>query len=157
MKTELWYIGKSKFNFVDEGVSIYAKRISKYLSFQLKEFPNLKARKNLTPEQIMLEEANMISKQVKPSDYVILLDEKGRRLNSKKFASFIESQQLQRTSRLIFLIGGAYGFDPKLSNRSNFQLSLSDMTFSHQLIKLFFMEQLYRAMTILNNHPYHNE
>ncbi len=157
MKTELWYIGKSKFKFVDEGVSIYSKRISKYLSFQVREFPNLKTRKNLTPDQIKFEEANVIIKQLKPSDYLILLDERGKRLNSKKFASFIESQQLQRKSRLIFLIGGAYGFDSKLYHKSNYQLSLSDMTFSHQLIKLFFIEQLYRAMTILNNHPYHNE
>lgn len=157
MKTELWYIGKSKFKFVDEGVSIYSKRISKYLSFQLREFPNLKTRKNLTPEQIKSEEASMIFKQLKPSDHVVLLDEKGKRLSSKEFASFIESQQLHRTSRLIFLIGGAYGFDQKIYDRSNYKLSLSDMTFSHQLVKLIFMEQLYRAMTILRNHPYHNE
>ena len=99
----------------------------------------------------------MILDKIKPSDYLILLDEGGKQYSSKQFAAFMEKKMIQSHKRIIFQIGGAYGFSEAVYKRANHQISLSEMTFSHQMIRLFFLEQLYRSMTIIRNEPYHNE
>jgi 23S rRNA (pseudouridine1915-N3)-methyltransferase len=156
MKIELWTIGKSFFSFVDEGEKEFTKRISKYIPLESKVF-NLKV-KSKDPFQIKKEEAEKILQKLQPTDILWLLDENGISCNSRKFAKLLQNQlSVGVSKKLIFLVGGAYGFDLSLKERANQLISLSPMTFSHQLIRLIFLEQLYRAFTIINNEPYHND
>ena len=114
-------------------------------------------KKSSNKNTIMNMESDLILSYLSQNDYVILLDEKGKIYNSKSFSKKIENFLLHSQKRLIFIVGGAFGFNDKLKTRANEMLSLSNMTFSHQIIRLFFLEQLYRSFTIINNHPYHNE
>lgn len=119
--------------------------------------PDVKNSKHLNQHQLKEKEADFILKQINRGDVVILLDEKGKEYRSAEFASFIEKKMIASTQRLVFIIGGPYGFDSSIEQRSNSKLSLSKMTFSHQMIRLFFVEQLYRAFSILKKEPYHHE
>ena len=157
MKIELWTVGKTSFSYLNEGISIYEKRLKHYVSFNIQIIPDIKQRKNLTFEQIKLKEGQAILKKLQKDDYLILLDEKGKNLTSMQFSKTIDKLMQQSYKRVIFLIGGAYGFSEIIYNRSQRKISLSSMTFSHQMVRLFFIEQLYRAMTILKNEPYHHE
>ena len=157
MKIELWYIGRTKFSFINEGVGLYKKRIDAFHQIQIREFPNIKSRKNKSPDIIKLEEAKLILNQLDKGDFLVALDEKGKTFSSTEFAYLIQQKMNLGLRRIIFLVGGAYGMDPILTSRANIKISLSKMTFSHQLVKLIFMEQLYRAFSIIHNHPYHNE
>lgn len=155
MKIEIWWIGKTFQDFTLKGYTEFLKRIQRYNSIEIVEFSDIKGQ--LTAEKVKQLEAEKLLAKLKPDDYLILLDEKGISLNSVEFAQFIEKRENQSTKKIIFLIGGAFGFDDKVYERSNYKISLSKMTFSHQLIRLIFMEQLYRAYTILHGFPYHNE
>ena len=157
MKVELWMVGKTNFDYLKDGIAIYEKRLKHYLSFELVTFPDLKNAKNLNPNQIKLNEGKSIIQKVQKDDFLILLDERGKSFNSVEFASFMEKKLQFSKKRIIFLIGGAYGFSEELYNRADTKIALSKMTFSHQMVRLFFLEQLYRAMTILNREPYHNQ
>ena len=157
MKVELWVIGKTKFDFVKEGEKTYFKRIKKYLPFEIEVIPDLKNTKKLSAELIKEKEGTEILKRLHTNDFLILLDEKGKSFSSVAFSNHIE-RLLQRSSRkLIFLIGGSYGFADKIYRRSQDKISLSEMTFSHQIVRLLFLEQFYRAMTIMRGEPYHNQ
>jgi len=156
MKIELWTIGKSFFSFVDEGEKEFSKRMAKYTQFESKTF-TVKLKSN-DPQHIKKEEADKIFQKLQPNDILWLLDENGISCKSRKFAKLLQNQMMVGVSkRFIFLVGGAYGFDESLKERANQMLSLSPMTFSHQLIRIIFLEQLYRAFTIINNEPYHND
>lgn len=155
MKIEIWWIGKTFQDFTQKGYTEFLKRIEKFTPVSIVEFPDTKGQTQ--PKVIKQLEAEKILAKLKPDDQLVLLDEKGKTFNSVQFAQFIEQRENQSVKKLIFLIGGAYGFDEKIYARANHQLSLSAMTFSHQLIRLIFMEQLYRAYTILHGFPYHNE
>ncbi len=157
MKIKLILIGKTSFNFVDEGMKMYLQRIKRFVDFEIITIPDLKNTKKLNPVQIKEKEGGLILKQLKTNDFLILLDEKGKSLNSVEFAGFISNKQDVGTKQLSFVVGGAYGFSLDLYKRANYLLSLSAMTFSHQIIRLFFMEQIYRAYTIIKGLPYHNE
>lgn len=157
MKIEFWIIGKTDKAYLKEGIEIYEKRIKRYLPFELQLIPDVKNAGKLAPEQLKLKEEKLILSKLKPEDYLILLDEKGKVFSSVEYATFIEKLLTQSHKRLIFQVGGAYGFSKAIYSRANAKLSLSKMTFSHQMIRLFFLEQTYRALTILNNEPYHNE
>lgn len=157
MKIELWQIGKTAFGYLDEGVDIYQKRLKHYTSFEILTIPDLKKRKHLSEQQIKEKEGEIILKKIEKSDFIILLDERGKTYTSLHFSKYIDKLQQQAHKRVIFLIGGAYGFSESIYQRANTKVSLSSMTFSHQMIRLFFVEQLYRAFTILNNEPYHHE
>ena len=157
MKIELWYIGKSKFTFIDEGVNLFIKRINAFRHIQIREFPNIKSRKNKTPDIIKAEESNLILNQLDKGDFLVALDENGKTYSSIEFARLIQQKMNLGTRKIVFVVGGAYGLHDNLKSRANLMLSLSKMTFSHQVVKLIFMEQLYRAFSIINNHPYHNE
>ncbi len=150
-------IGKTSEKFLQEGVQMYADRLRHYLKFSIVPFPNLKKVQKLSPEQFRIKEGALLLKSLKSKDHVILLDEKGKRFTSVNFSAYLEQQLYTPNKRIIFIIGGAYGVSAAIKNRADLVLSLSDMTLSHQLIRLFFVEQLYRAMTILKNQPYHNE
>ena len=157
MKFELWAIGKTNFKYLSEGEAIYEKRLSHYLNFRKEIIPDVKNPKNLKPAQLLDKEANTVLKKIKNEDFLILLDEGGKHFSSVDFSKKIQSWQMNGSRRVIFLIGGAFGFSDALYRRANEKISLSKMTFSHQMIRLFFLEQLYRGMTILRGEPYHNQ
>lgn len=157
MKVELWVIGKTNESYFKEAIEVYHKRIQRYLPFSYLVIPDVKNAGKLSPEQLKAKEGDLILKRLKAEDGLILLDERGKSFSSTAFATWLDKQFQSPFKRLVFLVGGAYGFSPELYQRANSKLSLSKMTFSHQMIRPFFLEQLYRAMTILRNEPYHNE
>lgn len=156
MKIELWVIGKTAFKYLDEGISVYEKRLKHYTSFDLVVIPDIK-NPPLSIEALKTKEGELILNKLTKDDFFILLDENGKQNTSIDFSKFIEQQQMNATKRIVFQIGGAYGFSDAVYARANQKLSLSKMTFSHQMIRLFFVEQLYRAFTILKGEKYHNE
>jgi 23S rRNA (pseudouridine1915-N3)-methyltransferase len=156
MKVELWVVGKTAFKYLDEGVALYEKRLKHYTSFELVVLPDVK-NPPLSTDALKTKEGELILNRLTKDDVLILLDENGKHQTSIEFSKFIENQQNNATKRLVFQIGGAFGFSEAVYNRANFKLSLSKMTFSHQMIRLFFVEQLYRAFTIIRGEKYHNE
>ncbi len=157
MKISLLIIGKTEEKYLQEGLLKYTDRLKHYIAFNIKEIPALKNTKSLSPEQIAKKESELILKNFPEYDCKILLDEKGKSYTSVGFAEFLNKKTQQSIKNLLFVIGGAYGFDKIVYDKADMKLSLSNMTFSHQMIRLFFVEQLYRAFTILRNEPYHNE
>jgi 23S rRNA (pseudouridine1915-N3)-methyltransferase len=157
MKVTFLTVGKTTFPFVKEGCDVFIKRIKHYTTFEMIEIPELKNTSGLSKEQIKAKEGELILKHIKNTDKVILLDEHGKRFTSVEWAKEIEKEMTIGTKSIFFIVGGAYGFSPSLYQRADSKLSLSDMTFSHQIIRLFFIEQLYRAFTIIKGEPYHNE
>ena len=156
MKVEFWVIGKTNEHYLKEGIELYIKRLSHYLPFQMVTIPDVKTSKGMKSLQLKNKEGEAILQKLKSEDLLILLDEKGKSFHSLAFAQYVDQLLMKPGRRLIFLVGGAYGFSEDLYGRAQGKLSLSAMTFSHQMIRLFFVEQLYRAMTILRNEPYHN-
>ena len=157
MKITLLTVGKTDVKWVSEGLDLYVSRLVHYVPFQVREIPELKNVSALTREQIKSREGELILKSLKPADEVVLLDEGGREFRSMDFASWI-GERISRGSRdIVFVIGGAYGFSPEVYSRAESKLSLSKMTFSHQMVRTIFAEQLYRAFTILRGAPYHHE
>jgi len=150
-------IGKTQHDYLVQGISFYEHRLKGFLPFESETIPSPRLPSGSTSAQVKLREADLILSRLKPDDKLVLLDEKGKKFPSSGFAEFIQKRMNEGHKNLVFLIGGAYGFADQIYARANWQVSLSDMTFSHQLVRLLFMEQLYRAMTILNNHPYHHE
>lgn len=136
---------------------MYQSRIKRYIPFQIEVISNLKNVKNLSEDELKIKEGEAILNKISNNDFLVLLDERGKNLTSIEFSTFIQSKMVQGMKNLVFLIGGAYGFSFAVYERSNDQLKLSSMTFSHQIIRIIFMEQLYRAFSILNNEPYHHE
>jgi 23S rRNA (pseudouridine1915-N3)-methyltransferase len=157
MKIQFWYIGKTSFKYLEEGMAIYEKRLQKYGGVQSELIPDVKNAGKLSSEQLKVKEGELILKKLNPDDYLILLDEKGKAPTSVKFADSLQHLMLQGKKKVVYLVGGAFGFSDAVYKRADSKLSLSNMTFSHQMIRLFFLEQLYRAFSILNNEPYHNE
>lgn len=157
MKIMFWFIGKTADNYLDEGLLRFEKRLKHYLPVEVEVLADVKGGGKLPPEQLKLREAEMVLSRLKPEDALILLDERGNSYRSAEFARWLDQQLQQPYRRLILLVGGAYGFAPALYERAQSMLSLSKMTFSHQMVRLFLLEQVYRAMTILRNEPYHNE
>ncbi len=157
MKTELWLTGKTAFSYLEEGMKIYEKRLGHYLSYQSVTLPEVKNAGSLPPEQLKIKEGEIALSRLSSDDFLILLDERGKQFSSMEFASFLEQKFQISHKRLVFLIGGAWGFSEEIYKASSLQISLSKMTFSHQMARLFFVEQLYRAMTILRGESYHNE
>ena len=157
MKITLLTVGKTDIKWVKEGLEMYVSRLKHYINFELTEIPELKNVSALSKEQIKLKEGELILKHLKPADFLVLMDEKGKEFRSIQFASMLE-EKLNRGGRdMVFVIGGAYGFSEAVFSRADDKISLSKMTFSHQLVRTIFAEQLYRAFTILNNEPYHHE
>ena len=156
MKTLLILVGKTTDRHFQAGINDYVGRIAHYMPFELVTIPELKNTKNLTEQQQKTAEGELILKLLHPQDTVVLLDEHGREQRSIEFARWLE-QKRNTARRLVFVIGGPYGFSDEVYARASEQLSLSKMTFSHQMIRLIFTEQLYRAMTIIKNEPYHHE
>ena len=157
MHITLLTVGKTDIPWVREGLNVYTSRLAHYVPFSLVEIPELRCVSALDKEQIKQKEGELILKALKPRDEVILLDERGVQLTSVEFAAKI-SDKMSRVGRdLVFVVGGAYGFSPQVYSRSDWKISLSAMTFSHQMVRTIFAEQLYRAFTIMRGEPYHHE
>ena len=157
MKITLLSIGKTDHQALAQLIEEYRKRTNFYLSFEIETVSDIKNTKNLSEREQKIKEGAQLLKALQPSDYVVLLDDKGKHLSSVEFAQFIEKKMHSVPKRMVFVVGGAYGFSEEMYARANEKLSLSKMTFTHQMVRLVFVEQLYRAMTILNNEPYHHE
>ncbi|MEG2219312.1 MAG: 23S rRNA (pseudouridine(1915)-N(3))-methyltransferase RlmH [Muribaculaceae bacterium] len=157
MKITLVVIGKTGDSYLSEGINNYVKRLSFYIPFEIQYLADLKNTKNLSEIQQKQFEGQVLLKFFDPSDYVVLLDEHGKEFTSIDFSKYIEKKMHSVSKRLIFVIGGPYGFSQEVKAIANEKISISKMTFSHEMIRLIFTEQLYRAMTILNNEPYHHE
>ncbi len=156
MRITLLQTGKTRDRFIIEGVEEFRKRVVHYAPFAVETVPDLKNSRNMTMKEVQEKEGAMILKKVKAGDHLILLDERGKEFHSIGFAEHLNSLE-GRVNHLIFVIGGPYGFSEQVYGRANEKLSLSKLTFSHQLIRLLFMEQIYRSFTILKGEPYHHE
>lgn len=156
MKTELILVGKTANKHLEAGIEDYTERVGHYMPFSVTVIPDIKNTKNLTEEQLKDREGELILRLLQPSDMVVLLDEHGQEMRSVELAIWIQKRQ-QIAKRLVFVIGGPYGFSPSVYLRANEKLSLSRLTFSHQMVRLIFIEQLYRVCTILKGEPYHHE
>lgn len=157
MKIRLIAVGKTTQDFVEEGVGMYRSRVEKYLPFEIVVIPALKKTRNLSPDDFRQKEGELILKRIGNFDVTILLEEKGKEMSSTGFADFLQQKMNTGTKTLNFVIGGAYGFSSYVKQVADGKISLSKMTFSHQIVRVIFMEQLYRAFTILRNEPYHNQ
>lgn len=157
MNITLIQVGKTDAAYLREGIELYLKRINHYTKFDVVTIPDLKNAAKLTRDQQVVEEGKAILAQCAAADCVVLLDEAGGQGSSTEFAGWLQKRMNAGVKRLCFVIGGPYGFSRALYARANDKISLSRMTFSHQLVRLVFAEQLYRAFTILNNEPYHHE
>lgn len=156
MKIKLICVGKTGKKFLEEGEQEYVKRLRYYLTFDRIELPDVKQSRTLSEEQIKSREGEMIQARIQPGEKVFLLDEKGKEFNSEQFAEFLQKQFNQGGQAIVFVIGGPYGFSDALYKTATGKISLSKMTFSHQMVRMFFVEQLYRSMTILRGEPYHH-
>ncbi|MFA7688038.1 MAG: 23S rRNA (pseudouridine(1915)-N(3))-methyltransferase RlmH [Moheibacter sp.] len=150
-------IGKTDEKPLEELILKYEKRLPQHWNYQRIEIPDIKNRKNLSEPQQKDKEAELILSKIQPTDFVILLDESGKQMNSVGFAEEIRQLMNQSVRQLVFVIGGPYGFSEEIHKRANRKLSLSQMTFTHQMVRLFLTEQIYRAFTILHGKPYHHE
>lgn len=157
MKGVLIVVGKTTDKRFEAITQEYIERIRHYISFTIEVIPELKNTKGLSQDEQKKREGELIQKNLQPGDYVVLLDEHGSERSSMDFASWMQKKMAAGPKRLVFIVGGPYGFSDAIHQKGNEEISLSRMTLSHQMIRMFFVEQIYRAMTILNGEPYHHE
>lgn len=157
MKITLLLVGKTDIPWVKSGLEMYSSRLKHYIAFDVVEIPELKNVSALSHDQIKQKEGELILKVLKPSDDLVLLDEHGKEYRSLEFAKMLQDKMARSSRDMVFVIGGAYGFSEAVYTRASFMVSLSKMTFSHQLVRTIFAEQLYRAFTIMKGEPYHHE
>lgn len=157
MEILLLLSGQTSEDYLKQGMEVYESRIQRYLKFYVKEVKLHKKEQKKSPAEQKKAESIALLKQLSTTDFVILLDEHGQEFTSKKFAGFIQKKMIAGIKRIVFVVGGAYGFGNQMKERANAEIAVSRMTFPHQLVRLLFLEQLYRAFTILNGEPYHNE
>lgn len=157
MEIQLLVIGKNSSSLLEQATEHYIKRLRHYITYSMRVLPDVKNTRSMSREQQKQAEGTLLLGALQPSDWVVLLDERGKRLTSVGFSEWLQGRMSAGVRRLVFVVGGPYGFSPQVYERANGKLSLSDMTFSHEMIRLFFTEQVYRAMTILRHEPYHHE
>jgi 23S rRNA (pseudouridine1915-N3)-methyltransferase len=157
MKIVFLVIGKTSERWIEDGMNVFLKRLMHYQKTEFHAFPDVKGGGKMSPEALKEAEAAVYEKYIESTDTVVLLDENGKEYNSRGFANQIQKWRNAGPKRLVFIVGGAFGFAPSMYARANAQVSMSKMTTSHQLIRVIFLEQLYRAMTILRGEPYHND
>lgn len=156
MKVQLWFIGKTREKYLREGEAVYLKRLKHYLPIAVDVLPDIRQAGKLSEGQLKIKEGELILSRLKPDDGLILLDEAGQQLTSVAMSKWLDKQLQMPYRRLILVVGGAFGFSEAIYLRSNAKLSLSKLTFSHQMVRLFLLEQIYRSMTILRGEKYHN-
>lgn len=157
MKITLLVVSKTDDRYLQEGIDVYVQRLKHYMNFELEVIPALKDQKNASPDEIKEREAASILKRLEKSDAVVLLDEHGKQHTSMGFSQYLQKHMNSGIRQLTFVVGGAFGFAPSVYKAATDKMSLSPMTFNHQMVRLIFVEQLYRAFTILHHEPYHNE
>ncbi|MBQ1184577.1 MAG: 23S rRNA (pseudouridine(1915)-N(3))-methyltransferase RlmH [Muribaculaceae bacterium] len=157
MEISLIVIGKTNARYLQEGIDEYIKRLKHYIPYSITVLPDIKNTKKLTEEQQKEAEGKLMLDALKPGDCLVLLDERGKELTSVAFADYLQRKMNAGLRRLVFVIGGPYGFSQSVYDRADEKISLSKMTFSHEMIRLFFTEQIYRAMTIQRGEPYHHQ
>ena len=157
MKINLLCIGKTDDKEIKNLINYYLTRLPRHWNFEITEIPDVKNARNHTPDLLKKEEAKLFLNQIENTDLVVLLDEKGKQFTSREFAQKLDSYQNNSIKKICFLVGGAYGFSEEMYQRANEKISISKMTFTHQMIRLFFVEQIYRADQILQGKPYHND
>jgi 23S rRNA (pseudouridine1915-N3)-methyltransferase len=157
MTIKLLAIGKTDSTALQQLINIYEKRLAHYVNFSMVLIPDLKKTKNLSEQQQKEKEGELILKQLAPTDILVLLDENGKQFNSMDFSSYLQKKMNSGIKQLVFVIGGPYGFSEAVYRMASGKISLSKMTFSHQMVRLFMVEQIYRAFTILKNEPYHHQ
>lgn len=157
MKIELAVIGKTSIGYLKQGIDEYIKRLKHYVPFEIKYIDDIKNTKNISEDQQKRTEGAKILSLLDKSDFVVLLDEHGKEYTSMQYSSYIQKRMLSGAKKVVFVIGGPYGFSQEVYARANDKISFSKMTFNHEMIRLIFMEQLYRAYTIINHEPYHHE
>ena len=157
MNIKLVVVGKTEEKYLKEGIDIFEKRLKFYIPYEIIVMPSLKETKNLSPQIIKEKEGELILKQISKYDKIILFDEKGLEFSSMDYSVFLQRQMNAGIKTLCFVVGGAFGFSDEVYKKADQKIALSKMTFSHQMIRLLIVEQLYRAFTILKNEPYHNQ
>jgi 23S rRNA (pseudouridine1915-N3)-methyltransferase len=157
MNIKVISIGKTNKSYLVEGEQEYLKRLKKYVSFEKVEIPDIKGAKKMSQKEIKQKEGQLLLSKMQATDFVILLDDKGKMRSSVEFSNWLQSKMNLSIKTIAFVIGGAYGFSDEVYARGQEKISLSKMTFSHQMIRMLFFEQIYRAFSILNNEPYHHE
>lgn len=157
MKIKLLLIGKTDSGYIHQGISEYEKRIRHYIPYESIVIPAIKNVAGYSQTGIKIRESEQLIKNITVSDFLVLLDEKGRELSSVEFSGFLSQRFSSGIKSIVFIVGGAFGVSETIKKKANFILSLSQMTFSHQMVRLFFLEQLYRGLTILNNESYHHK
>ncbi|MDO5587404.1 MAG: 23S rRNA (pseudouridine(1915)-N(3))-methyltransferase RlmH [Bacteroidales bacterium] len=157
MKIELAVIGKTSIGYLKQGIDEYIKRLKHYVPFEIKYIDDIKNTKNISEDQQKRTEGAKILSLLDKSDFVVLLDEHGKEYTSMQYSSYIQKRMLSGAKKVVFVIGGPYGFSQEVYARANDKISFSKMTFNHEMIRLIFTEQLYRAYTIINHEPYHHE
>ena len=157
MKIELAVIGKTSIDYLKQGIDEYIKRLKHYVPFEIKYIDDIKNTKNISEDQQKRTEGAKILSLLDKSDFVVLLDEHGKEYTSMQYSSYIQKRMLSGAKKVVFVIGGPYGFSQEVYDRANDKISFSKMTFNHEMIRLIFTEQLYRAYTIINHEPYHHD
>ena len=157
MRIHVMFIGKTTGKLFQEAISDYQQRLTHYVPFAIEEVPDLKNTKSLPEQQQKEKEADMVFDRLQSGDVLVLLDEKGKEFTSREFSSFLENKMHTVNKRLVLLIGGPYGFSQRIYDAAQGKISLSKMTFSHQMVRLFLVEQIYRAFTIMRGEPYHHD
>ena len=157
MKIELAVIGKTSIGYLKQGIDEYIKRLKHYVPFEIKYIDDIKNTKNISEDQQKQTEGAKILSLLDKSDFVVLLDEHGKEYTSMQYSSYIQKRMLSVAKKVVFVIGGPYGFSQEMYDRANDKISFSKMTFNHEMIRLISTEQLYRAYTIINHEPYHHE
>lgn len=157
MKLHVIFTGKTTGKLFQEAIADYSKRLTHYLPFTIEELPDLKNTKSLNEEQQKEREADMLFEKLQQGDVLVLLDEKGKEFTSREFSAYLEQKLQTVNKRLVFLIGGPYGFSQRVYDAAQGKISLSKMTFSHQMVRLFLVEQIYRSFTIIKGEPYHHD
>lgn len=157
MDIVLLTVGKTTISFVNEAIVEYEKRLKRYVPFSIVSIPDIKNTKSLTEEKQKQAEGEQILQRLSTSDFVVLLDERGKEFTSMEFADYLQKQMSAGRKRTVFVVGGPYGFSREVYERADGKVSLSRMTFNHEMVRAFFTEQVYRAMTILRGEPYHHQ
>jgi len=157
MKIALLQTGKTSERYLTEGIAIFEERIKKYTSFEIITLPDLKRARNMPEQEQKFREGEQMQRFFRNDDFIVILDDKGKELSTVELSSWLEKSFMIQKKRILFVIGGAWGFSAEVMKRADMNLSLSRLTFSHQMVRLLFLEQLYRAFTIMKGEPYHHE
>jgi 23S rRNA (pseudouridine1915-N3)-methyltransferase len=157
MKIQVWSIGKDNDPYIRDGIAVFQKRLQHYVDFELRLIPTVKQAASLSIPELKKQEARIITDMLQPQDYLVALDEHGKMMTTLQLADFLQQRTNAGTRQLVLLIGGAFGLDPAVLQRAQLKLSLSSLTFPHQLVRLIVTEQLYRAYSVLHNEKYHHQ